>query len=269
MSNRSARLLKILIALLIIAAPLIYWQRWAIPGMSFLCTFFSGACLVIAFFLVLFLPWQKRGLRTASRVLRWVCVVFFICFAISVVVVLSSIRGTAVAARQQNPTGQCLLVLGAGLYGETPSANLQNRLQTALTYMQANPDAVAVLTGGQGRGETITEASAMQTWLVANGIAEQRLYLEERATSTGENIAFSEPIVAALGYSSVVIVTNNFHLLRASLLSTHYGLSAELLGAPLPTFALIPLASYTREYFALVKDWLLLNIYPQGLPASE
>ena len=108
----------------------------------------------------------------------------------------------------------------------------------------------------------------MQRWLVNQGIAEDRLHMEDRSTSTYENIAFSLPIIRNLGYEQTLIVTNDFHLLRASLIANYYGLKAQLVGAPTPRIFLIPATYYIREYFALIKAWLLLNIYPQGLPKS-
>ena len=264
----SGRVIKILIVLLIIACPLFYLLRWSIPGISFLFALASIACLMAVFFLLSLLPWQKRGLRLAGRVLRLLYLAGAIAFIISFAVIQSAVWQKAAQARQQSPTASCLLVLGAGLRGDIPSVMLQNRLTAALDYMRANPESQAVLAGGQGPGESITEALAMRRWLMNNGIGGERLHMERFSTSTGENLAFSKPIIVGLGYDTVVIVSNDFHLLRISWLAAHYGLNAQLLGAPTPRFFFIPSASYFREYFALIKDWLLLNLYPQALPQS-
>jgi uncharacterized SAM-binding protein YcdF (DUF218 family) len=216
---------------------------------------------------LLFLPWQKRGLRLASRVLRWLYLLAAIAALISFTLVQSAIWRTVAKARADEPNAPCLLVLGAGLFnGEYPSYVLQNRLLVARDYLRAHPNSVAVLAGGQGPNENVTEAFAMRRWLIGNDIAEERLYMEERSTSTYENIAFSLPIIRGLGHDTAVIVTNDFHLLRASMLARHYQLKTQLLGAPTPKIFLVPATYYTREYFALVRAWLLLNFYPQSLP---
>jgi len=227
----------------------------------------SLACPILAFFLLSFLPWQKRGLRIASRVLRLLYLAGAIAFIISFVIVQTLIWQTVAQARQQKPDAPCLLVLGAGLFnGEIPSYVLQYRLIAARDYMRAHPQSVAVLSGGQGPNENITEALAMRRWLVNYGIEEERLHMEEHSTSTAENIVFSLPIIRELGYNTAVIVTNDFHLRRAALLAKHYGLETQLLGAPTPKIFLVPATYYLREYFALIRAWLLLNFYPQALP---
>lgn len=266
MSIRRARLLKILILLLLIACPLLYWQRWAILGATFTFTLASILCFSLAVFLALFLPWKKRWLRRLCRVLRWLCVLAALAVVISFAALQNAISHTAAEAQATPPTADCLLVLGAGLYGDIPSAVLQNRLMAALQYLREHPESQAVLSGGQGPGETITEALAMQRWLLNNGIEEERLHVEDKSTSTGENIAFSLPIIRKLGYEQAIIVSNDFHLLRASWLAAHYGLSAQLLGAPVPQYHFEPATYRTREYFALVKDWLLLTFFPNKLP---
>jgi uncharacterized SAM-binding protein YcdF (DUF218 family) len=227
----------------------------------------SLACLALAFFLALFLPWQNQRLRAACRRLRRVFMILALLFVISFAIVQGLIWRGAAQARAQEPDAPCLLVLGAGLYrGETPSYVLQNRLQTACDYLRAHPESVAVLAGGQGPNENVTEAFAMRRWLIAKGIAEERLYMEDRSTSTYENIAFSLPIIRELDYEQAVIVTNHFHLLRASLIAEHYELPTQLLGAPTPRIFLVPATYYIREYFALIKAWLLLNVFTQALP---
>ena len=264
----SGRLLKIFIVLLVVASPLFYWQRWAIAGVSFLFTLVSLACLALAFFLLLFLPYKQPRLRRLCRILRAACLVALVLFLLSFAILQNMIGRAAAQANAQEPQAPCLLVLGAGLFkGNIPSYVLQNRLQSALEYLRAHPESVAVLSGGQGPTENISEALAMQRWLANQGIEKERLHMEANSTSTYENIAFSLPIIRKLGYEQAVIVTNDFHLLRASWIAAHYGLEAQLLSAPTPRIFLVPATYYTREYFALIKAWLLLNIFPSLLPS--
>jgi len=115
------------------------------------------------------------------------------------------------------PTGDTtVIVLGARVRGYTPSLVLQLRIEAALAYLDANPEASAILSGGLGESAYISEAEAMKRWLVANGVCDSRLFLEERSTNTHENIMFSQAIIAEHGLSqSVVIATDGFHMFRA------------------------------------------------------
>ena len=61
--------------------------------------------------------------------------------------------------------------------------------------MEENPETKAVLSGGKGDGESITEAQAMCNYLVEHGIDRERLILEEKSTNTTENLKFSLGII--------------------------------------------------------------------------
>ena len=85
-----------------------------------------------------------------------------------------------------------VIVLGAAVHGKTPSLTLKRRLDTAVKYHKQNPDAVIIVSGGQGVQEDITEAEAMRNYLIKNGVEADKIIKEEAATSTFENFAFSK-----------------------------------------------------------------------------
>lgn len=119
-----------------------------------------------------------------------------------------------------------LVVLGAGLNGSTPSLSLTNRLTAAQAWLEEHPDCVAVLSGGQGDGEDMTEASAMASWLEARGIDPSRLIQEDRATSTMENLEYSFAIIRSLGGElgpNVAVLTSEYHLCRAKMMAADLG----------------------------------------------
>ena len=151
-----------------------------------------------------------------------------------------------------------LLVLGAGLRGGTPSLTLQQRLNTALEHLQENPGVQAILSGGQGRGETMSEAEAMSRFLLGHGIATNRLIKEERSTSTFENLRFCKDILDAKGLDSgetVDVISSDFHLFRVKFLAKRAGLSVHTISAPSPWY-LLP-NTCMREFFAVIKSFLL------------
>ena len=134
------------------------------------------------------------------------------------IIVCAVVSGLMVGAmRLEPPTGDAtVIVLGARVTGERPSLILQLRLEAALAYLNKNPGAAAILSGGLGESAYITEAEAMKRWLVANGVCEDRLFLEGRSTNTYENIMFSRDIIAENGLpQNVVIATDGFHMFRA------------------------------------------------------
>ena len=68
---------------------------------------------------------------------------------------------------------------------------LARRLDAALAYLEENPKAYVVVSGGQGAGEDISEAEAMRRYLAARGIEESRILMEDKSMSTLENFLFS------------------------------------------------------------------------------
>ena len=152
-------------------------------------------------------------------------------------------------------------MLGAGVNGTQPSLSLRTRLDAAAVYLTAHPDIPAVLTGGQGYGEEITEAACMYDYLTERGIDADRLILEEAASNTAENFAFSRELLKEAGVDpsadTVAVVTNDFHIARAKLLAARNGYG-DAVGIPaeLP-WAHLEVNYYLREAFAMVKSFLL------------
>ena len=153
-----------------------------------------------------------------------------------------------------------VVVLGAGVNGTQPSLSLYTRLTAALDYLEENPDIPAVLTGGKGYGEEITEAQCMYDWLTAHGVDGGRLILEEQAGNTAENFAFSKELLEKQGIDpaedNVAVVTNDFHIARSRLIAARqdYG-HAFGIPARLP-WRHLEVNYYLREAFAVVKTWI-------------
>ncbi len=146
-----------------------------------------------------------------------------------------------------------IIVLGAQVRGETPSLTLQYRLDSAYEYLEENPQTLAILSGGQGPDEGISEAEAMRRYLVDKGISEERLILEDKSTNTEENLKYSFEIIENIKEESKVsIVTNRFHVLRGKLIAADLGKKVGGIGAKNYVY-LIP-NYYLREFFAVVKE---------------
>ena len=111
-----------------------------------------------------------------------------------------------------------VIVLGAAVHGTTPSLTLKKRLDKAVEYHEQNPDAIIIVSGGQGNGEDITEAAAMEKYLVEHGVNPNKITKEDRSTSTLENFVFSKEILDNYFEEeyTTCFVTNEYHVLRAA-----------------------------------------------------
>lgn len=147
-----------------------------------------------------------------------------------------------------------LIVLGAGVYGEEPSPALRSRTETAIRYLNENPDTKAVLSGRQGPGEDISEAECMARLMRESGISEARIIKEEHSTTTVENIKNSYEIIGSTDLK-VGIVTSNFHVFRAVVTARAAG-GEDVTGIAAP-FSGILLPHYmVRECLAFTVDFV-------------
>lgn len=151
-----------------------------------------------------------------------------------------------------------VIILGAKVNGTSPSLILKARLDTAVTYLKQFPDAKVIVSGGQGADEGISEAECMYRYLVDAGIAKERIIQENQSTNTRENLEFSARFLDRRE-DSVVIITSDFHVFRSVKIAEKMGFTKVTGHAAPSLWHLVP-TNYTREFLAVVKDFLLGNI---------
>ncbi|MDR2209606.1 MAG: YdcF family protein [Azoarcus sp.] len=152
-----------------------------------------------------------------------------------------------------------VIALGAGIRGDQVRGTLARRLDAVVQYHKKNPKAVIIVCGGQGPQETITEALAMERYLVARGVPEDKILKEDKSTTTLENFMFARVILNnhfPHGYTSVLI-TNDFHIFRSLRLARHAGINPNHFGAPTDWY-LMPV-NYLREVLAVGKMVIYKN----------
>ena len=222
------------------------------PGVRFsgcLALALAGLCV-----LAVFLSRRARKSRAGRFLWRGFCGVL----AAGLLLFLT-VEGLLLSKGEQDNSAlpaDAVIVLGAGVNGETPSLILQSRIDAAGEYLSLHPDIPVVLSGGQGPGEDVSEAEAMRRGLAALGAEDDRLLLEDRSTSTAENFAFSKALLQEHGVDTdtavIAVVTSDFHCFRAHLIAGREGLSVIDIPAEVPWLLLN--ANYSvREFFALGK----------------
>lgn len=221
--------------------PVAAFFRFVLVGYTYLAALFAGAAIVIALYLLL-----PRGLRIALTCLLCAGTLLF---AAAETPVVRAARGDA------DCEADYLIVLGAGLRGSAPSLSLRNRLTAAQEYLLAHPDCTAVVTGGQGPGEDATEASVMAEWLVRAGIAPERILVEDRATSTAENLEFSLALIGDTTGLTLAVVSSEYHLYRAELMGAQLGVTLHGVAAE-TTMPLLRVNYFIREAFGVVHMWV-------------
>ena len=201
--------------------------------------------------------WQRKPLR--------ICLVLLAVFVLTAVILMAAAAAAIIRASSADiPQDTPAVVLGCSVKGTRPSRVLQERIDAAYAYMQEHPKAVCILSGGQGRGEDLSEAECMYEQLKKAGINADHMYQEALSTNTQENLEYSKQILDQLENSesdgtvktteAVTIISSEFHLYRgrysAKELGYHdYGYAASTDWKYLPTF-------FLREMIAVVHLWL-------------
>lgn len=153
-----------------------------------------------------------------------------------------------------------VVVLGAKVREDGPSVSLQNRIDAAYEYLTAHPDAIAVVTGGQGADEPMSEAQCMYDHLVAMGIASDRVWMEDKATSTWENLQFSLKLIeekTGKRPTKIGLLSSEYHLFRAKLFADACGVEAA--GIPAHTTRLSQMINHFMREVAGVWHYILLG----------
>lgn len=229
-------------ACLVVAA----FLKFALIGYGFMAMCFVGLAAVLALY-ELCVRKRWKGWR---RVLSAALILGFAFFIACEMPVLLASRGDDLTEPDY------LIVLGAGVNGTVPSLSMRNRLDAALEVMNESPDCIAIVSGGQGQGEDITEAEAMYRWLTDKGIEKERLWKEERSTSTEENLAFSLAMIDDAETADIAVVSSEYHLYRAKLLAKeNHGL--DVFGvAGKTSYPVLKVNYFIREAFAVAYLWV-------------
>ena len=226
----------IFVILLLVGAGLLFF---AATGHDYV-----AALLALIAALIVIYRFGGHGLRVAVTVLLVIGIAAFIIIEIPIVR----------EARTDAPDDcEYVIVLGAGLKGDVPTLSLRNRLDAALEWLEAHPDCVAVVSGGQGPGENMPEGEAMGIWLEARGIEPERIIVEDKSTSTMENLENSFALIREAGGEpdgNCAIITSEYHLCRAKLMARSLGVEAWGVAAH-TSWPSLMLNYFIREAFAV------------------
>ena len=153
-----------------------------------------------------------------------------------------------------------VVVLGAKVRETGPSVSLWDRIYGARDYLEAHPDVIAIVSGGQGPEEPMTEAQAMRDALVELGIDENRVWMEGEATSTWENLNYSLNLIeekTGARPDTLGVVSSEYHMYRASLQAKDCGV--EFVGIPAKTSRLSQAINHFMREIAGVWHYMILG----------
>ena len=233
-----------------------YVCKYIFPGYSFTALVCLGIICVILFYTLM--PLVGRIFPRFARVATIVFSLALICglalFSFTEYHIIKASFGTP------GEEAEYLVVLGAKVRDDGPSVSLWDRIYAAADYLESHPDVTAIVSGGQGQDEPSTEAQSMYDELVKLGIDESRIWMEDKATSTDENMRFSLDLIEEKTGSrpeKLAILSSEYHLYRASLMAGKLGI--EFVGVPAKTSRLSQLINHAMREVAGVWHFHLFG----------
>ena len=240
----------------LLLAGLAYFLKFCVPGYSFSALVCLCLIALILFYTVMPMVGQRfpEFARVTTRI-------FTACLLAGLLVV-GSTEAIIIHKSFGDPKEEVeyMVVLGAKVNADGPSVSLWDRIRGAYEYMEENPHVIAVLSGGQGTDEPITEAECMYRELALLGIDPARLWREENATSTWENLKFSLDLIeekTGQRPEKLGVLSSEYHLFRASLQAK--GVGVEFVGIPARTSRASQMINHFMREVAGVWHYILLG----------
>lgn len=242
---------------IVICLMLAVFFKFFMLGYSFTVMVLLGIAGILLFYGTLVPRFSKKYPLTARRLKRVFSILLCVGLILAGITEFFIIR-----ASLGEPTESCdyVVVLGAKVRPDGPSVALMERIYGARDYLQTHPEVIAIVSGGQGADEPMTEARAMYEKLVELGIEEDRIWMEDKASSTWENLNFSLNLIeekTGTRPDNIGIVSSEYHLFRASLFADACGVESVLI--PAQTSRLSQKINHFMREIAGVWHYLILG----------
>lgn len=119
------------------------------------------------------------------------------------------------------------VVLGAAVWGNRPSNVFRMRLDRAIDLYHDGTVTWLIFTGGQGQPGEPPEAVVAQNYALQRGVPQSAILIETTSSSTWQNLQNAHGVGVAAGVDSYLIVSNAFHLRRATRMAADLGMVAH------------------------------------------
>ncbi len=176
-----------------------------------------------------------------------------VCFLLYAVIISVFMVRAALDKPGDNRT--TVVVLGCKVKEGRPSMMLKRRLDAAYDYLCDHENTAVIVSGGKGNDEIISEAQCMYDYLIEKGISPERIIIEDKSSSTYENLKFSKEIIQEKELEEkITIITDGYHQLRAEMIANDldleaYNISASTNPGLVPTY-------WVREWFGIAYQFL-------------
>ena len=202
---------------------------------------------------------RKKVLKGGIIVIVVLAVIAIIALGINLFVRLSTKKQIIKENQYSNLSDvDCIIILGAGIWGDKPSPMLEDRLQEGIKLYQNNVSDKIIMSGDHGKKE-YDEVNIMKNYVVERGIPSENIFMDHAGFSTYESIYRAKEIFQA---KKIVIVTQKYHLYRALYIANRLGIEAYGVGSD-PRQYVGATNREIREILARNKDFIKCIFKPK------
>lgn len=158
----------------------------------------------------------------------------------------------------------CIIILGAGIWGDKPSPMLEDRLLQGIELYNNNVSTKIIMSGDHGR-EEYDEVNIMKEFAIEKGVPSENIFMDHAGFSTYESIYRAKEIFEA---DKIVIVTQKYHLYRSLHIANSLGIEAYGVGAD-PRQYVGAMYREIREILARNKDFVKCLFKPEPTYLGE
>ncbi len=160
----------------------------------------------------------------------------------------------------------CILVLGAGVNGDTLSHMLEDRVKTGITLYENGASPKILMSGDHGR-EEYDEVNAMKAYAIENGVLSEDIFMDHAGFSTYESMYRARDIFCV---KKIIVISQKYHLYRAIYIARYLGLDAYGVDSQLRPYATdTNIYNTVREFLARNKDFLYVRFNPEPTYLGE
>ena len=152
----------------------------------------------------------------------------------------------------------CIIVLGAGIWGDKPSPMLEDRLLQAIELYKNNVSSKIIMSGDHGK-QDYDEVNTMKDFAIEKGVPSENVFMDHAGFSSYESIYRAKEI---FGAKKIVIVTQKYHLYRALYIANKLGIESYGVGAD-PRQYVGATYRELREILARNKDFIKCIFKPK------
>lgn len=198
-----------------------------------------------------------------KRILKYVLIIVIIIVVIGILInlyVKLSTKNQIIGENECEKLSDidCIIILGAGIWGDKPSPMLEDRLLEGIKLYQNNVSNKIIMSGDHGRKE-YNEVKIMKDYAIEKGIPSENIFMDHAGFSSYESIYRAKEI---FGANKIVIVTQKYHLYRALYIANQLGIEAYGVGAD-PRQYVGATYRELREILARNKDFFKCIFKPE------